>query len=832
MTDTDGSAAQRYDTGTTLIRATFQANLQQPGAGAQAIQSRAALVDSLVQSIWSEQLQPGIAVLATGGYGRAELFPYSDVDLMFLLDAKVSEKSAKEPIRCINQALWDAGLRVSAMTRTLAECEKFDLENVEFTLALFDARPLAGESALAERLLEKSVPRLIARDRKKITARLLDVTRTRHARFGDTLFHLEPNLKECPGGLRDAHVCAWLARLSETSAAPPQAFAEARQFLLLARTFLHYRHGRDDNTLDWQTQDEAAATFQPGTDAAYWMRLYFRHARAIERAVAQSIEEAAPPPSKSLLAAFRTAPHQPGFELRQNRITFTDEAAPRDPDIALALFATVARTQATLSREAEAALEGAIPLLSANLEDGPKLWKQLEAILTAPHAGQALRAMHALGVLELLLPEFHGIDALVIRDAYHRYTVDEHTFVLIDTLHTAAAPFATLLRDLPHPSLLYLAALLHDTGKGRATPSHAQESARMAEGVLSRLELDPYEGALVLDLIRNHLEMSAALRRDVFDTETIRAFAARVQTPEALRMLTLFTYADIRAVHPDALTPWKAENLWSLHIATANFLDRNVDDERVATHSDLIASIRARHPSLAPAIAVYLEGFPRRYLQTRTADQIRTHAEMAARLPKDPIQLDFRFAPTASELTLVTRDRPALIAQIAGALAAWGMNILTADAFSNAHGIVVDSFRFTDTFRTLELNESERTRFVSSVHDVIAGATSVESLLAARRRGRRTPPKIDVPTRVDIDPEASRHSTLVQVVAQDTPGLLRVLSLAVAQHQCNIEVALIDTEGEMAIDVFYLTHTGAKLDEAQAESLRQSLIEAVSQHAQ
>ena len=312
----------------------------------------------------------------------------------------------------------------------------------------------------------------------------------------------------------------------------------------------------------------------------------------------------------------------------------------------------MARTGASLSRETDAALEHGIPRLSSNLEDGPKLWKQLEAILTAPFAGRALRAMHTLGVLELLIPEFHGIDALVIRDAYHRYTVDEHTFVLIDTLHALRKPpakltentpnlrtesfNATLLRDLPHPSLLYLAALLHDTGKAAPPRSTRRNLPASPEGVLKRLELDPYESALVLALIRNHLEMSAALRRDVFDAETIRAFAARVQTPEALRMLTLFTFADIRAVHPDALTPWKAENLWNLHMATASFLDRNVDDERVSTSSgsqlslsqikDLVESIRARHPrhqtpALQQEIAHYLDGFPRRYLQTRTADE-------------------------------------------------------------------------------------------------------------------------------------------------------------------------------------------------------------------
>jgi [protein-PII] uridylyltransferase len=452
--------------------------------------------------------------------------------------------------------------------------------------------------------------------------------------------------------------------------------------------------------------------------------------------------------------------------------------------------------------------------------------------------------MHALGILELLIPEFHGIDALVIRDAYHRYTVDEHTMVLINTLHALeqeqsgsmviwAGRFGGILRDVQHTELLYLTALLHDTGKGRNTEDHALESARMAENVLGRLVLDSYECELVLGLIRNHLEMSAALRRDIFDLETIRAFAAKVQTPEALRMLTLFTYADIHAVHPDALTPWKAENLWRLYLATASYLDRSVDDERVGVRigKELVNRVAALLPGRLAEVETFLEGFPERYLRTRTPEQVRLHFDMAQRIAEDPVQIEFRYAPGTSEITLMARDRPLLFADMAGALAAWGMNIITADAFSNLQGIVVDNFRFTDTFRTLEMNASEHATFVASVHDVMAGKMSVEKLLAGRRRGRRKTPKVVVEARVDFDDEVSSHSSLLQVVAQDVPGLLRSISLALAGRGCNIEVALVDTEGETAIDVFYITRDGAKLDASEQKDLKRDLLAAMSLNA-
>ncbi len=859
---------RRYERDMETIRAVFQKNVRRPAAGTVAVAVRADAVDRLIQATWDEApvVEAGVALVAVGGYGRNELFPFSDVDLMFLLDARVAEKALKEPIRRLNQTLWDSGLRVSAMTRTLAECGRFDAENVEFTLSLLDARHVAGDESVTVQLIDKVMPKLVGRDRKRIIARLLEVTARRHAKFGDTIFHLEPNVKECPGGLRDAHVCDWLKQLAampEILAPPLPEFVEGREFLVLVRAFLHLRHGRDDNTLDWRTQDEAAAaplgTSHKGADAAYWMRLYFRHARAVGRRVAQLTGEAgagkAAPllPRLAMLRRGGAGVSHADFEVRKGQVGFklnsrADDAA-HDPDVALAIFAAMAATGAQLAPETEARLEDALPLLSAHLEDGPALWNHLQAILTGPFAGRALRAMHALGILELVIPEFHGIDALVIRDAYHRYTVDEHTFVLIDTLHglggatgDAWAPrFAAILKELPHPSLLYMAALLHDTGKGHATGAHAAESARMAKNVLQRLEVEPYEAGLVLDLVQDHLEMSAALRRDVFDIETIRSFGVRVKTPEALKMLTLFTYADITAVHPDALTPWKAENLWRLYIATSNFLDRNVDEERVAADAEselgeVMHRVHALKPKQRDEVNHFLDGLPRRYLQTRTPDQIRAHFEMALKLAGAARgdadgQLDFRFAPALSELTLVTRDRPMLFASVAGALAAWGMNIVTADAFSNAHGIVVDTFRFTDTFRTLEMNESERARFVESIGDVISGQVDVGDLLASRRRAPRATPKVRVETRVDFDGKASTQSTLLQVIAQDTPGLLRALSLTMAEHTCNIEVALVDTEGEMAIDVFYITRGGAKLDKEQEDALRRSLLEAIEANA-
>jgi len=850
------------------IRGAFETG----ASGSATIAARTAAVDELVIGLWQRSIErdqkfaEGIALLAIGGYGRRELFPHSDVDLLFLLDARIQEKEVKEAIRRIGQEMWDCGIRISQATRKLVECERFSEDNPEFTLSLMDHRQLAGDAGLYARLTAEALPKLLQRDQKAIVARLLELTSERHAKYGGTLFHLEPNIKDCPGGLRDVHACGWLRTLDSstvTNDSENTEFRQAIEFLRLVRCFLHYRHERDDNTLDWQAQDAAAeaAVGLNGRDtlkldAAYWMRFYFRHARSIERTLKRMVEDLPVPKSarRLLLKRERGIEPQSGFRIDLGRIVLDPAVngyalsgrrdAAHDPEIVLEVFGAIARTGCRLGRDAEERISQALPLLSANLEEGPALWRSLQAVLMGRYAGDALRAMHTLGVLELLIPEFHGIDALVIRDAYHRYTVDEHTFVLIDTLHGLeeaqsgskaewATRFGALLRELPHASALYLMALLHDTGKGRSTGDHAHESARMAHGLLARLELEPYESELVTGLIANHLEMSSTLRRDIFDAETVRAFAGKVQTPELLRMLTLFTYADINAVHPDALTPWKAENLWRLYIATANYLDRSVDDERVGAQEarELVDRVSALVPDQRAAVADFLEGLPERYVLTRSPEQIRMHFRMAERLKDDRVQLDFRYSPSVSELTVVTPDRAQLFANMTGALAAWGMNIVTADAFSNRNGIVVDSFRFTDTFRTLEMNASEHERFVKSVHDVIAGTVEVEKLLSGRRRGRRRTPKVIVETRVEFDDVASSHSTLLEVIAQDVPGLLRALSLSIAAHGHNIEVALIDTEGETAIDVFYLTHDGAKLEKRQQRALRTALLEAMEENA-
>jgi [protein-PII] uridylyltransferase len=486
-----------------------------------------------------------------------------------------------------------------------------------------------------------------------------------------------------------------------------------------------------------------------------------------------------------------------------------------------------------LSATTEYRIEQALPALAATPPRGAELWLYLQETLLQPYAADALRAMHSLRLLTLLLPELKLIDSLVVRDFYHRFTVDEHSFLAIESLHRLKTSqsewdkrYGGLLGELEDPELLYLALLLHDTGKGVANGNHVQTSLDIASQAMDRLDVDPKERAEVVFLIGNHLELSATLRRDIFDPGTVAAFAQKMGTPERLKMLALLTYADIKAVNPEALTPWKAENVWQLYMAADNYLNRSAD-QRVHTevNDEKLARLRSLAPVTGSKFKAFLEGFPQRYLLVHTAEEVMRHMQMAEELGNDPVLVDLKRGRHWYDLTLVTKDRPFLFATLSGVLAAWGMNIVKANAFSNAAGVVVDTFHFTDRFRTLELNLSEWARFKNSVVSVMLGEADLEKMLRDRQRSEKgVIAKVKVETKIEFDDSSSATTTLVQVIAQDRPRLLHRIASCLSDQKCNIEIALIDTEGQMAIDTFYLTSRGGKLNPEHQKQVEKALV--------
>src|SRR5580692_9608488 len=827
------------------------------GDGRAAVAQRTRLIEDILKRLWLDLVSAGDAgprdftLVATGGFGRGWLFPFSDIDLLFLYADRRGEEAHKEAIRRFSQELWDLKLKLSPASRTLAECDRFDANNTEFTISLLDCRYLAGDRELFGRLHDKVIPKLVMREAKPLLQGLAEVTRERHGKFGQTVFHLEPNVKETPGGLRDYNVACWLALVSamgklgdwphaSSLRAPVRKQLDAAlEFLMATRCFLHFRHGRDDNSLSWEAQDEAAARKIGAADAeeltaADWMRIYFGHARAVQRTVMQ-LQEEIPEAWSSLRRQFqgwRSRPASPDFSVVDGLIFLQQSSSLRDPEMLLRLFHFMAHHGLKLSATTEHRIEQELPALAVTPPRGAELWLYLQETLLQPHAAEALRAMHSLRLLTLLLPELKPIDSLVVRDFYHRFTVDEHSILAIESLHRLRESrsewdkrYSELLGELEDPELLYLALLLHDTGKGMPGGNHVEASLEIAGRCLDRLDVDPGERTVVLFLIGNHLEMSAQLRRDIFNPETVAAFAEKVGTPERLKMLCLLTYADIKAVNPEALTPWKAENVWQLYIGTANYLNRSADHRVHDANGEKLARLRSLAPVMSSKFREFVEGFPQRYLRVHSAEEVMRHMRMAEEFGHDPVQVDLKRGRHWYELTLVTKDRASLFATLTGVLAAWGMNIVKAHAFSNQAGTVVDTLYFTDRFRTLELNMSEWERFKRSIAAVLAGAADLDKMLRDRQRSEKSSRvKVVVETRIDFDDACSSTSTLLQVIAQDRPRLLHRISSCLSHQKCNIEIALIDTEGQMAIDTFYLTFQGKKLTGELQKKVEKALV--------
>ncbi|HRJ17658.1 MAG TPA: [protein-PII] uridylyltransferase [Bryobacteraceae bacterium] len=823
------AAKQRCNDALDVWRARFLAD----GQAAPILRERTALVDELVQQAYASTLAPafpgGLSLMAVGGYGRRELFPNSDVDLLVLVRRTPQDPEPKEALSEFLRVLWDMGLRVSHSVRTPEECCQVIEGNLELTVSLLDERVLAGDKTLYAQWRER-FGRFLKAERRDLTRRLCRMTRGRHSRFHNTIYRLEPDVKEAPGGLRDLQAVRWLQALRDHEA-DPDSDPRPRQFLFAARCFLHFRANRDQNLLNFESQDEIAASlFSPWQDPAEWMRAWFRNANAVFRAVLAELETSESQ-DRSLFANFRD------WRARLSNADFTvarDLVFLRHPQrldssstLPLELFEFVARHGVRPATDTARRITSHLFRFQQDFTRKPPGVAFWRTLLSLPHAPLAIRSMAETGFLGALLPEWTPIEHLVVRDFYHQYTVDEHTLVTLEVLRelpqseaSGAPGFAALLEESQNDSwLLRMALLLHDIGKGSGR-DHSEESERIAAEFLGRMGMEDPARETVLFLIRHHLTLPAAIQsRDMDDPATAHRLKDLIRTTERLRALTLLSYADISAVNTAAMSPWRRDQLWRLYRIVHRALTGALTEDRVHTPETAWGEV-------TPDLRQFVEGLPARYLWTHSRERALEHLALYRKAAAGGASVEVERREGSFLVTIVASDRPFLFASLAGALSSFGVDIVQAEAFSNAQGVAIDLFAFTDPTRSLELNPPERERLRMTLRRVAAGELRAEDLLRQRTQRRTIVRRPAFTAQVGVDHEASAVATVVEVVAQDRPGLLHALASAISRAGCNIEVVLVDTEAHKAIDVFHLTREGRKLTESESHALRGLLLAA------
>ena len=784
------------------------------------------LLDDAVLNGWSGKVpEAGCAVLAVGGYGRKTLHPSSDLDLLVYFEEKVVEKFVDDLLK----PLWDLPFRVGHQIRQASDFDQFDPGQMESYTAFMDARFLWGAPETSARFIGKLLPEFIGRYQGMLLKGLVDMKTERWEGYGGTVFQLEPDLKTSPGGLRDYHWSRWMARVIGIDSSP--GLEDAVGFLHQIRNYLHFMSGRDQNILTYEYQEKIAAELgyedsERGEAAENLMREYFLRAESLA-AEAQTLED----------------------ELSGRRDSLAETGPLTDSASILEIFERVHREKLDLDSTAMEKIRSALSRCeSEDLMTGENGRAVVRMMRNPEGIYRVLRLMHRVGLLGAIFPEFEEIRSRVIRDFFHKYTVDQHSLIAVRNIEQLSEGvdvqdvprgFGSILGELEHPELLMLALLLHDTGKAFRHPegAHACSSVEVLDGVLRRLALPGQQQDRVRAAIQNHLEMSRIImRRDIGDPSVVAQFAELIGTEEDLRMLCLLTYADMKAVSPEVWTAWKGDLLFQLYLETFKRLRHDFAEDRY-TQGQQAHGAKQEHtqvrsflsPEVDPSsLADFLEGLPKQFLRSTSAERIAVYYQGYLKYSeKVPVVIDWFQKDDLWEILVMTADTPLLFSRIAGALAAFGMNTVRAQAFSNSRGVVFDLIAFEDPNEALEKNPSERKRLEDLIVDSITGAASLDELIQRRSSSvvhrRKT---AAVPVAVHFDPTSDKR-TIMEIVASDDVGLLFHVSRAIAELGCNIEIALVSTEGRRALDVFYLTWNGQPLTDGLQEQLRGKIEDAL-----
>ncbi len=845
------------------------------GSGREICAERAHLVDIIVSHLLEAAIEglpsskgapPRLAVIATGGYGRGELNPYSDVDIMFLhRESGKAETRVNEVIEKILYMLWDVGFKVGHATRTIAGAIKQANADMLSKTAMLEARLIAGDADLFGAFRAEFLRGCVEGYEEAYISERVANQEERHAKYGHTAYMQEPNLKNGCGGLRDYQNLLWISFFKEraptTGDLVKKGFlneAERRQidraydFLLRVRTELHYFNKRANDVILLNQQLQLANKLSypqknilRRTEA--FMRDYYQHARNIYHTTEliserMSLASIAAKGGGFLGFLRKKAPapeHFDGFYSTEGRIyAESTNVFNQDSVRMMRVFQHLQQRRLKLSPELAQLIRRRLHLVDRTFQYSKAVRETFIAICSRKgEVGHILRAMHEVDFLGRFVPEFGQLTALVQHEFFHRYTADEHTLVCIEKLDRVIdsedpklADYRAIFQKLEDPFVLYLALLLHDTGKASNARLHAEASALYAQKVSRRLQLTPERRKSLVLLVDHHIMLSStAQRRNLDDAATTAEFAGLVRGQSNLDALMLLTLADGQGTGDENWSDWKEGLVWQLYRNTTSYLAdgeafyRQRTIEREALRTGVTRKLGANY---ADEIDAHFEFMPERYFQAYTVAEIVEHIRLFRRFLED--QADVTAQPLApavkwvshpnrahSEFWFVGWDRSELVARIAASLSVGHLNILSADVFTRADSLVFDVFRVCNTKFEAVTDEREMSTVEKRLNQSLDEETFDFTPLLAKamkRRGFHLSQELDFPTRITIDNDAHPVYTLVDIQTPDRLGLLYHLLRAIGQCGVSIALSRIATEKGAAIDTFYVSEAdGRKL---------------------
>jgi [protein-PII] uridylyltransferase len=810
------------------------------------------------------QLHQRCTVLAQGGYGRGELNPYSDIDLLFLYHWKVTPY-VETVHETIYYSLMDAGFEVGQAVRTVQGCTRMANRDLTVKTALLDSRYLCGDQSLAHEFETALEREILGKHTQQFFQEKAQESCERHQKHGGSIYLLEPNIKEGQGGLRDLHTAGWLAKVKfkvrtlrelipkgVISAQTLAEVEESRDFLWRVRNGVHLLAGAEQDHLTFEYQDQLAPDLG-FPDVTSFMRQYYRHATTLYSFAQMMAERCAETPRfYSFIGRPRGREIREGVRILDGTLTVTKaEMLTAEPCNLVTIFHDAQRHGVRLASETRQLVRDTLAHLAAKRVATSVLRDAFFAILGWKQGvALALREMHELGVLEWLLPEFGHLRWRTQRDLYHVYAVDEHTLHAVAELerlrggdYKADLPLLTqVMREIDRVDLLFLGLLFHDVGKGYGH-EHSERGAKMVETAAARWQLTPDETHEWHLLVLHHLLMShIAQRRDLSDDTVVANFARVVGTPALLRKLYLLTFADMKAVGPKVWNAWKGELLDELYRRTLEWLETEAPVEegreaRLQRYRDQVS--RALRPMAPPEqVAAFLKSMPESYFLSTPEKVVPDHFQLIHRFTQangdgasEPYRAVLVHFPERefSELTVVTQDRPGLFAMLTGVLASQGLNVVSARITTSQDGIALDVFRLSHAERRELVMEADTwTRVYTRLGAVLRGERTMEEMLRAA-----TPPGFPnkrtarIPTEVTVDNSESPRYTVIDITAPDRMGLLFTITYALFQLGLEIHLAKITTNVDQVLDVFYVTdHSGTKISdpESVANALRSQLV--------